>query len=152
MLYFVYFVHFLTETPCVSEISVQHQNDTAITFKWTAPAPGLGYTIHVCPEDTTRCLPQVNCTNCHLHHAIGLSPYTNYTVTVDSFSLVSTGQCISQGCTSNTATAQTGTYTFMSVHVQKGQSTVSIDFRDSANCHQWCSVHVIGTWPMILYS
>ena len=84
--------------------------DTSITFSWTVPAPRLSYSVLVCQEDTLRCLPQVTCTDCSTYEATGLSPNTDYTVTVDSFSLVSNGECVSKGCTCNSATAQTGTY------------------------------------------
>ena len=130
---FAYSLPFLADTPCISEIHLQNRTDTAITFSWTKPAPGLSYNILLCQGNTSRCLPQVTCTDCNSYRATGLSPSTNYTVTVNSFSLLSSGECISQGCTSNTATAQTGICTSGSVH--KGHCSVCIAYTDSAHCH-----------------
>ena len=96
---------------CISEVQVQNRTETSINFSWTVPATGLSYYIQVCPEDTTRCLPRVTCTDCSSYDATGLSPNTSYTITVDSFSSVSSENCVSKGCTSNTATAQAGVYT-----------------------------------------
>ena len=99
----------ITDTPCITKVHVQNRTDTSITFSWTVPAPRLSYNVLVCQEDTLRCLPQVTCTDCSTYEATGLSPNTDYTVTVDSFTLVSNGECVSKGCTCNSATAQTGT-------------------------------------------
>ena len=99
----------ITDTPCITKVHVQNRTDTSITFSWTRPAAGLIYNILVCQEDTLKCLPRVTCTDCSSYEATGLSPSTDYTVTVDSVSLVTNGECVSKGCTCNTATAQTGT-------------------------------------------
>ena len=107
-MYIILYYFYIAGTPCISEIYVQNRTDTAITFSWTVPAPGLSYNIQICPDNTLRCLPRVTCTDCSSYEGTGLFPNTNYTVTVDSFSLLSSGDCVSQGCTSNTATAQTG--------------------------------------------
>ena len=107
---------FVADIPCIDDIRVQNRTDTAITFSWTKPAPGLSYNILLCQENTSKCLPRVTCTNCNSYGATGLSPSTNYTVTVDSFSFATSGECFSQGCNSNTATTQTGMYTIGCVH------------------------------------
>ena len=139
----ILFYFSLTGTTCISEIRVQNRTDTSITFCWTVPAPGLSYSILVCPENTSRCLPRVTCTDCNLYHASGLSPNTNYTVTVDSFSRVTSGECISQGCTSNTATAQTGIYTSGSVH--KGHCSVYIPkANDRISAHTVAKINVVS--------
>ena len=93
---------------CISAINVQSRTDTTITFTWTVPAPGLNYNILLCTEDNSQCFNQVTCTDCSSYVATGLLPNVNYTITVDSVSPLSSGDCISQGCTSNSATAQTG--------------------------------------------
>ena len=103
-------LHSITDTPCITEVHVQNRTDNSITFSWTVPAPRLSYSVLVCPEDSSRCLPRVTCTDCSSYEATGLPPSTDYTVTVDNFSLVSNGECVSKGCTSNTAIAQTGTH------------------------------------------
>ena len=113
---FAYSLPFIADSPCIGEIHLQSLTDTTITFSWATPAPGLSYNILLCQGNTSRCL-QFTCTDCNSYGATGLSPSTNYTVTVDSFSPLSSGECISQGCTSNTATAQTGMYTWGNVHM-----------------------------------
>ena len=97
-----------TGTPCISDIRVQNRSVTTITFSWTVPAPGLTYNIQICQENASSCLPRVTCTDCSSYEGTALLPNTNYTITVDSVSLLSGEECISQGCTSNMATAKTG--------------------------------------------
>ena len=137
----------LTDTICISEIRVQNRTDTSITFSWTVPAPGLSYSILVCPENTSRCLPQVTCTDCNSYHANSLSPNTNYTVIVDSFSRVTSGECISQGCTSNTATAQTGMYIHIYIcgYIHLGHSNAYIPKpNDRMYAHTVAKINVVS--------
>ena len=69
----------------------------------------LSYRISTCREGTSDCPVWTNCTGCSSYEAAGLSPNTSYTVTVDTFISLPNGDCFSQGCSSNTATARTGT-------------------------------------------
>ena len=89
---------------CVSTVQVQTRTCSSITYTWTRPSPGLQYSTQVCPKDTPLCSNIINCTDCMSLTATGLSPNTNYTITIVS---ASSAGCVSQGCLDNVATAST---------------------------------------------
>ena len=95
-------------TSCVT-IVVVSTSFTSIAVSWTPAMLNLSYRISTCREGTSDCPVWTNCTGCSSYEAAGLSPNTSYTVTVDTFISLPNGDCFSQGCSSNTATARTGT-------------------------------------------
>ena len=112
-------------TSCATVV-IDSTSFTSIAVSWTPAMLNLSYRISTCREGTSDCPVWTNCTGCSSFEAAGLSPNTSYTVTVDTFISLPNGDCFSQGCSSNTATARTGT-SLMVLHLDYlGSSLVCI--------------------------
>lgn len=94
---------FVGPPTCVTNVMLESANCTSITFTWAASStPGVKYRVMVC--SVTDCM--VSTTAVLQFTAVDLSPNTDYNMTVESLTTLPSGECVSKGCITNTATGR----------------------------------------------